>query len=62
MCNTTSVIADCPRGGGAWLRFAFQKGKQMGLFADGDTTVCIHTLRSLDNEKQASHSKSRRDR
>jgi len=52
MCNAYSVVTAVPRGQGAHVRVAFAEGKKMGLFADGDAVVCVHTMRNLDNVKE----------
>ena len=52
MHNTKSVYTTLPRGDGVQVFHAFQEGKKMGLFDDGDAVVCVHTMRNVDNLKQ----------
>ena len=40
------------RGDGAHLKLAFEVGKARGLFNDGDSIVCIHSMRNSAGSKQ----------
>jgi len=52
MQNAYSVVTTVPRGQGAHVRVAFEEGKKMGLFVNGDAVVCVHTMRNLENVKE----------
>jgi len=52
LCNAKAIQTDVKRGDGAHVRLAFDEGKKMGLFVDGDAVVCVHTMRNADNIKQ----------
>jgi len=52
MCNTKSVITDEARGNSSHVKVAFETGKKMGIFKDGDAVVCIHTTRNSEDVKQ----------
>ena len=52
MNNSRAILTDVKRGDGAHVRLAFAEGKKLGLFADGDVTVCVHTMRNADAQKQ----------
>jgi len=52
LCNVKALCTDLKRGDGAHVRLAFDAGIKMGIFADGDAVVCVHTMRNADNVKQ----------
>jgi pyruvate kinase len=52
MNNARAILTDVKRGDGAHVRLAFAEGKKLGLFVDGDVTVCVHTMRNADDQKQ----------
>ena len=52
MCNAFAVTTDAKRGDGAHVKIAFEKGKQAGLFKDGDAVVCVNTQRNDQGIKQ----------
>jgi len=52
MANARAVLTDVKRGDGAHVRLAFAEGIKMGLFAEGESTVCVHTMRNADQVKQ----------
>merc|ERR1711937_243226 len=52
MCSTSAIATGTKRGDGAHVRLAFDEGKKRGLFADGDSVVCVHTTRNEEDMKQ----------
>ncbi|KAJ1447900.1 pyruvate kinase [Pelagophyceae sp. CCMP2097] len=51
LSNVRAVHTDLPRGAGAHVRLAFRRGKDIGLFRDGDLAVTLHTHRNAQGGK-----------
>jgi len=52
MCNALAIVSTQPRGQGRHVQEAFVTGKAKGLFADGDSVIAVHTMRSPDGVKE----------
>jgi len=52
LCNAFAIATEVKRGDGAHLKLAFEVGKARGLFNDGDSIVCIHSMRNSAGSKQ----------
>merc|ERR1719163_2085940 len=52
MYNAVALPTSLKRGDGSHVKLAFDEGKKMGIYKDGDAVVCVHTTRNSEGVKQ----------